>query len=165
MKRIYSNRASLWRLNISAAVVVIAFLFGFWELWNVTQAGKAGEAGTGYGLIFAALFIGGGIYAMRQMLVDNADTVVAIEADEAGRSVIRVWRPFVSKRIAGPLDRLTNWRFDTKTERNITTPMLLADHPDRPKPLQLELGKRIAVSDELRALAPDAVAAFERAER
>jgi hypothetical protein len=165
VKRIYSNRAFLRRMNASAAVVVIAFLFGFWELWTVTQAEKAGEAGTGYGLIFAALFIGGGFYAMRQLLADYSDVVVAIDAGEAQSAVISVWRPFVSKRIVGPLDRLTNWRFEMKTERNITTPMLLADHPNHPKPLQLELGKGIAISDELRALAPDAVAAFEKAGR
>ena len=39
--------------------------------------------------------------------------------------------------------------------------MLVVDHPDFPQPLRLELGKGVELSKELRALAPEAVAAYE----
>jgi len=162
MKRIYSNRPLVRRMHASTAVVVFAFLFGLYELW---AAVGAGPEGSGYGYLFALLFIGGSIYGMRQLMAEHAGWVTAIDADSGtGRSVIFVWRPVVSRQIAGGLDRLQNWRYEVvDVRRNLKAPMLLADHPDRPKPLKLELGKGIVATDELRALAPRAFAKYEAA--
>jgi hypothetical protein len=158
MKRIYENTGFARRMNVSAVVVVIAFVMGAWEL---VMALRADDPGSGF--LFAALFIGGGIYAGRQILSEHANNVVAFDADMAsGQASISIWRPFSAKTIAGPLDRLTDWQFQTKGAR-VKTPILTAHHPDHPRPLEFELRPGLAVGEELRALAPDAVAAFERA--
>ena len=160
MQTIYANTPFLRRMNLSAFVVVAAFLFGFWELWAAVNPGPRGP---GYGYIFAILVIGGGAYAMWQLVVDHPGTVVRIDADgTANKVVLYLWRPFLSKRVAGGLGDLTDWRFEKKTLRaSIQIPMLVVDHPGFPQPLRLELGKGVELSKELRALAPEAVAAYE----
>jgi hypothetical protein len=158
MKRIYENPGFARRMNVSAVVVVIAFAMGAWELVMALRADNPGS-----GFLFAALFIGGGIYAGRQILSDHANNVVALDADMATRQAsISIWRPFSAKKIPGPLDRLTDWQFQRKGAR-VKTPILTAHHPDHPRPLEFELRPGAPVGEELRALAPDAVAAFERA--
>jgi hypothetical protein len=160
MTRIYENRPLARRMNISVVVTIFAILFGFWEAWN---AFNAGPEGAGYGFLFAALFIGGGIYGMNQVLTDSRDMVTALDIDEAnGHAAISVWRPFGATRIEGPLDRLTEWRPWAKEVRRVRTPVLLADHPGHPRPLQFEVGPGIALTDQFRALAPEALASFER---
>ena len=158
MKRIYDNSAFVRRMNISAVVVVVALLMGAWELLMALRAEDPGS-----GFLFAALFIGGGIYAGRQILSDYANNVVALDVDaENAQASISIWRPFSAKRITGPLGRLTDWQFQTRGGR-VKTPILTAHHPDHPRPLEFELGPGSPLSEELRALAPEAVAAFERA--
>ena len=157
MKRIYQNTGFARRMNVSAVVVVVAFLMGAWEL---VMALRAEDPGSGF--LFAALFIGGGIYAGRQILSDHANNVVALDADmTSGQASISIWRPFSAKKITAPLDRLTDWQFQTKGGR-VKTPILTAHHPDHPRPLEFELRAGSPLSEEIRALAPDAVAAFER---
>jgi hypothetical protein len=158
MKRIYENTGFTRRMNVSAVVVVIAFVMGAFEL---VMALRADDPGSGF--LFAALFIGGGVYAGRQVLADHANNVVALDADMTSRQAsISIWRPFSSKKIDGPIDRLTDWQFQRKGTR-VKLPILTAHHPDHPQPLEFELRTGAAVSDELRALAPEAVAAFESA--
>lgn len=160
MTSIYANNAFSRRMNASSVMIVVAILFGFWELW---RALNPGPDGAGYGYLFAALFIGGGVYAIRQIRNDYSDNVVRLDGDgSSGRGVVTIWQPFMSKRIDGPLDRLTNWRFHEEEQKgNVRLPMLLAEHPDHPQPLKFELGGKIAISEELRALAPEAVSTFE----
>ena len=158
MKRIYENTGFTRRMNVSAVVVVIAFVMGAFEL---VMALRADDPGSGF--LFAALFIGGGIYAGRQVLSDFANNVVALDADMATRQArISIWRPFSSKQIDGPVDRLTDWQFQRKGTR-VKLPILTAHHPDHPQPLEFELRTGASVGEELRSLAPEAVAAFERA--
>ena len=161
METIYVNTGFLRRMNLSAGVVVAAFLFGFWELWSAMNPGPTGP---GYGFLFAALFIGGGIYAMRQLLVDHAGTVVRLDVDKAANAVVLyLWRPFRSQQVKAGLEGLSDWRFENRTVRaNVQVPTLVADHPDVPQPLHFELGKGVELSKELRALAPDAVATSEK---
>jgi hypothetical protein len=160
MTRIYRNAAFARRMTISSVVIVVVILFGFWELWTALNPGPGGA---GYGLMFAALFIFGGLYGLRQLQTDFADTVVSVdggEKDGAGR--ITIWRPFLPKRLEGPLERLGNWRYEMKTPRpNMRVPMILADHPGHAKSLRFELGKGTEIDPRFRALAPDAFAAFE----
>jgi hypothetical protein len=158
MKRIYENTGFARRMNVSAVVVVIAFVMGAWEL---VMALRADDPGSGF--LFAALFVGGGVYAGRQILSDFANNVVTFDADMATREAsISIWRPFSAKKILGPLDRLSDWQFQRKGTR-VKTPILTAHHPDHPQPLEFELRPNSPVGEELRALAPEAVAAFERA--
>jgi hypothetical protein len=97
------------------------------------------------------------------VLSDYANNVVAVDADMTTKQAsISVWRPFSTKKIEGPLDRLTDWQFQRKGTR-VKLPILTAHHADHPQPLEFELRTGAAVSEELRALAPEAVAAFERA--
>jgi len=157
MTRIYENTQFSRRMNFSAVIVLIAFAMGVFEL---VMALRSNESGNGF--LFAALFIGGGIYAGRQMLSDYANNVVALDADMTTRTAsISIWRPFSAKKIEGPLDRLTDWQFQRKGTR-VKFPILTVHHPDHPQPLEFEL-RAGGVGDELRALAPEAVAAFERA--
>lgn len=157
MKRIYENRSFARRMNVSAVVVVIAFVMGAWELVMALRSNS------GNGFLFAALFIGGGIYAGRQMLNDFADNVVALDADmETRAATVSIWRPFSRKALVGRLDQLTDWQFQTKRGR-VRTPILTAHHPGHPRPLEFELRRDTPVGQELRELAPDAIAAFERA--
>jgi len=159
MTRIYANPGFARRMNISSAVTLFAILFGFWELW---AALNAGPEGAGYGFLFAALFIGGGIYGMRQILADGADMVTALDVSESsGQATISLWRPFAPKRLEGSLDSLSEWRPYAKVARNFRTPMLLADHPAYPRPLQFEIGRGIALTEQFRALAPEALASLE----
>jgi hypothetical protein len=159
MKRIYENTGFARRMNVSAVVVVIAFAMGAWEL---VMALRADDPGSGF--LFAALFIGGGIYAGRQILSDYANNVVSLDADMAsGQANISIWRPFSAKTISGPLDRLTDWQFQRKGTR-VKTPILTAHHPGHPQPLEFELRPGSPLAEEIRTLAPDAVAAFERAQ-
>ena len=159
MTRIYGNPGFARRMNGSAVVIAFAVLFGFWEVWAALNPGPDGP---GYGFLFAALFIGGGIYGMNQILTDGKDMVTALDVQEStGEAVISVWRPFAPKRIETRLDRLTDWRPYSKQTRNLRTAMLLADHPGHPRPLQFELGRNIAFTDRFRALAPEAIAASE----
>ncbi len=158
MARIYSNRGLAVRMNISSVVVAGSFLLGAFELWRLAQAGPEG-AGNGY--LFAALFLGGGVYAARQVIFGNIDAVVALDV-EGGEAAIAVWRPFTSKQIVGPLEKLSDWRpYGKQVRRNVRTPMLLVDHPDYPRPLEFEIGPGIELSDEFKALAGEASAAFE----
>lgn len=158
MTRIYENRGLATRMNVSCVVVAIAFLFGLWELWSAYRSG--GESGTNY--LFALFFIGGGAYAAKQLRDSVSDSVVSLDADMTTReATVTLWRPFSAKELAGSLDRLTDWQFQTKAGKT-RTPLLTAHHPDYPRPLEFELRPGAKVDDKLRALAPDAVAAFER---
>lgn len=160
MTRIYENRNFNRRMNISVAVTAFAVLFGLWELW---AALRAGPEGAGYGFLFAALFIGGGIYGFNQIQNDGSHMVTALDVDDAsGQAVASVWRPFSPKQVAGPLAEFTEWRPYTKRARSVHIHMLLADHPGYPKPLQFEIGPGVAVDERFRALASEALAAFEK---
>jgi hypothetical protein len=160
MKRIYANTGFARRMNISTVIALIALPMGVWELWRAVQAGPEGAGG---GFLFAALFIGGGAYALRQMFVEYGDRVVALDADAGGASVITIWRPLSSVHISGPLAALSDWRFEMRTARSrADTSVVLADHPKHPRPLKFELVRGVPIADEFRALAPDVVETFER---
>jgi hypothetical protein len=159
MTRIYENRGFTTRMNVSCVVVAFAFVFGFWEVWMAYRAGPD-AGGTGY--LFALFFIGGALYATKQLRDMGSDSVAALDADMATReAIVTLWRPVRTRRLTGPLDRLTDWQFQVKAGK-ARTPLLTAHHPAYPKPLEFELRRGVPVSDALRTLAPDAVAAFER---
>jgi hypothetical protein len=156
--RIYENPGFATRMNVSCVVILIAALFGCFELWSAYSAG--GSSGTNY--LFALFFFGGAAYAAKQFRDGYSDSVVSLDLDRAkGEAAITLWRPFGAKKISGRLDQLTDWQFQVKAGKT-RTPLLTAHHPDYPRPLELELRPGLPVSEGLRGLAPDAVAAFEQ---
>jgi hypothetical protein len=158
--RIYANRGLARRTNGSLVVVIIAFVFGFFEIWRAMHVGPE-EPGSGY--LFAILFLGGGVYAGRQLLSGTIDAVVWLDLDASRQATVALWRPFTTKRIAGPVDRLTGWRpYAKEVRRNMKQPMVLADHPDYPRPLEFEIGPGVVLGEEFRALAGAAVASLEK---
>jgi hypothetical protein len=158
MTRIYENRGFATRMNVSCVVIVVAMLFGCWELFSALQA----PAGASTNILFGVLFFGGAAYAIKQLRDTAFDTVVALDADPGTRhSILTLWRPFSAKAIAGPLDLFTDWQFQTRGGRT-RTPILTAHHRDHPRPLEFELRADGTISEELRAIAPEAIAAFER---
>ena len=73
-----------------------------------------------------------------------------------------MWKPFGATRIAGPLERFSDFRpYGKQVRRNVRTPMVLADHPDHPRPLEFELGPGIVFGEEFRRLAGEALTALE----
>lgn len=157
MTRIYQNRAFARRMMLSTIVVVAAMLFGVWEFYAALRSPED----SGYGPLFGVLFLGGGACGLWQMHTQYADNVVSLDAGE-GRAALVVWRPLVSRRIDTPLGELRNWRYETAKVGNNSLPMVLANHSDYPRPLRFELGSGIPITPEFRALAEQAVAAFER---
>jgi hypothetical protein len=157
MTRIYQNRPFARRMMLSTVVVVGAILFGFWELYSAFQSPED----SGYGPLFGMFFVGGGAYGLWQLHSQYADQVVSLDM-EGDRATVVVWRPFVSRVIATPADQFRNWRYEMMKVANNSLPMVLANHADHPRPLRFEVGSGIAISDGFRALAEQAVAAFER---
>lgn len=141
-------------MNLSAAVTVLAVIYGVFELW---MAYRAGPDKAGYGYLFGIFFIGGGIYGMRQLLADHSESVVSLDADGDGKAVVALWRPFRPKRIETRLDRLTDWRPYARKTRASVIPMVLADNPEHPRPLQFETDAGVTVAPEFRTLAGDAL--------
>jgi hypothetical protein len=156
--RLYDNSRLARRMNISCAIIAFAVAFGFYELWEAFRA----EDDASHRYLFALLFFGGAAYAAKQLSDSVTDSVMTLDVDEESReAVISFWRPFGSRKISGPAGRLTDWQFQMKGPR-APAPILTAHHPAHPRPLEFELGKNIPITDGLRALAPEAVNAFER---
>jgi hypothetical protein len=153
MTPIYRNPKLALRMNLSAGVTVLAMIYGVFELWMAYRAGPD----AGYGYLFGIFFIGGGIYGMRQLLSDHADSVIALDAEPEGKAVIALWRPFRPKRIDTRVERLTEWRPYARKTRSMVIPMVLADTPDYPRPLQFEADAGTTLTPEFRALAGEAL--------
>jgi len=159
MARIYANRGLTKRQNFSTVVVIGSLLLGCFELWRAATVAPD-QVGSGY--LFAALFLGGGAYGARQVLMGSMDTVAALDLGPAREATIVLWRPFTTKRIEGPVDRLSDWRpYAKQVRRNLRQPMVLADHRDYPRPLEFEIGPGIQMDDAFRTLAGEALAGLE----
>lgn len=157
MKRVYENRGFLRRMNFAALVTVLAFLLGCWEAWSAYNG-----SGDGMNGLFALFFFGGAAFAVKHFR-DNAVTVSSLDVDPAtGEARAILWQPLSRKEIAGPVARFTDWQLQKRAGR-VPTPIVTAHHPASPRPLEFELGRGIVLTDEFRALAPEAIAAFERA--
>lgn len=159
MKRILHNSAMVWRSNISLAVAVVAFLYGLWELWLA-----AAVTGSITGYVFAALFIGGAIYAARATLAETRDLAISLDVDmTTGQARIALWRPFRMKNIDTTLDQLTDWRHWTQpAARDRRDHFLLFREASRAGVLRFALEPGMTIAGELRRIAPEAIADFER---
>ena len=131
----------------------------FWELWRAATV-----TGDMSGYLFGIAFIGGALYGLRVTLAEARDLVVALDADPAsGQAAMSLWRPFRMKRIETGLDRLTGWRHWLQTNtRGQRTHYLIVQEPSHDGALRLELHPGQPIMDELRKIAPEAIADFER---
>lgn len=161
MTRIYENQGFWMRNVVSLGILIVVAIYGVWELWAAANGPQDGI--TGY--LFGIGFVGGAAYGLYQLINDNADLVAAFDLDEAtGRSVVSLWRPFWTEKLERPVADIRNWRFHVKIgQRQMRTFFIYADHPGYPRPLQFDL--RRTNLDELRKVAPEAVAEFEAAIR
>lgn len=156
MTTVFELRGFINRLWISMAILAVVVVFGFWEIWQAS----AGNGDT-WGYLFGLAFIGGAAWGYRMLVRDSSDAIAKLEVADDGTQVVTQWRPtgVVRFTVKGGL---ANWRLYTKISgRAIRQPYLFADCPGRDRPLQLELRHDVEITDELRALAPEAFAEFE----
>jgi hypothetical protein len=160
MTQLYGTPHLALRLNGSIVVLVIVILYGFWELWRAFVAAGTPDS---TGALFGILFIGGGLYGLKQTWDDNRDRVAAFSADAAaGRGLVALWRPFSALRIEAPLDQFTNWQFHVKVgSRNLRTYFFLFRAPGYPRNLQMEFQRGEKPHQVFRQMAPSAVEEFE----
>jgi hypothetical protein len=159
--RIYEN-TGLWRRSIFSVVVVIAALiWGVFEFWSAIT-GPPEAASNGY--LFGVLFLGGGLYAIYQLLHDWRDLVMRVDLDEAtGAMIVNVWRAHSPLKIATTKDGLTNWRpYVELGPRNTRMRFIYADHASYPRRLRFDVRKGIDLTG-LRRLAPEAMAEHDEA--
>jgi len=159
MKQILGVRGMVWRSNLSLAILAAVFAYGLWELWLA-----AAVTGSPTGYLFAAIFIGGAAYGLRAALAETRDLVIAFAVDmDTGKAALTLWRPFRMKRIDTTLDRLTGWRHWIQTaSRGRRVHFLLAREPSYDGNLRFALEPEMTIPDELRRIAPEAIADFER---
>jgi hypothetical protein len=160
MKRIYEQRGYIGRLRFSTGVLLFAAAYGVWELW----AGATNPEGPS-DILFGVLFIGAAAFGFARLMRDSGNVIAALDRDEAGdRLVVTCWRPWGTRTIAGPLSAFANWRFHISIMgRNLRVYVLRVDHAEVKGPLTIELKPGTTPLDELRALAPGAIADFEEA--
>jgi len=159
MKQILGVRGMVWRSNLSLAILAAVFAYGLWELWLAVAV-----SGSPTGYLFAAIFIGGAAYGLRAALAETRDLAIAFEADmESGKAAVTLWRPFRMKRIDTTLDRLTGWRYWIQSaSRGRRVHLLLAHEPSYDGTLRFALEPGMTIPDELRRIAPAAIADFEK---
>jgi len=159
MKQLLGTQGMVWRSNLSLAILAAVFAYGLWELWLAATV-----TGSMTGYLFAAIFLGGSVYGVRASLAEARDVAISFDADiESGKAGIALWRPFHVKRINTTLDRITGWRHWVQTaSRGRRVHYLLAREESYDGVLRFPLEPGMTIPDELRRIAPEAVADFER---
>lgn len=159
MTRIYTNPGIAGRPTLSIVVVVVAALYGIFEVWR----GWWRDPPDTTGLVFGLFFIGGGLYGFRKTWTDTRDLVVSLDLDEASRqAAVALWRPFRPLVLRTGLDNLTGWRHHVQIgPRDSRTHLILCDCAAYPRPLRFDLPRGQPVPDGLRKIAPEAAADFE----
>jgi hypothetical protein len=158
MKRIYEQRGFIGRLRFSTGVLLFAAAYGVWELYaGLTNPDGPNDA------IFGVLFLGAAAYGFMRLMRDSGNVVVALDRDEAGdRLAITLWRPWGTRTIAGPRSAFTGWRFHISVAGRYQRIYLVrVTHASVKGPLAIELKPGITPLDELRKVAPEAIADFE----
>ena len=114
--------------------------------------------------MFGIVFVGGSLFAFRQLLEEHRDLVVTLDRNDAdGTLVATVFGPFGATPLAGPVADFTGWRLYRKpVNRRTVALFILADFAGRVRPLRFDLKPSNDLAG-LRGLAPEAVAEFEAA--
>jgi hypothetical protein len=160
MKRVYEQRGYIGRLRFSTGILLFAAAYGVWELWAAWSNPEGPNS-----LLFGVLFVGASAFGFARLMRDSGNVVAALDRDEAAdRLVVTLWRPWGTRTIAGPRQSFTNWRFHISIAGRYQRLFLLRfDHPEVKGPLAIELKRDVTPLDDLRALAPGAIADFEEA--
>jgi hypothetical protein len=155
MTEIYRN-SGIWKRSVGYVVVIVAaMLWGVFELW---QGSHAAGTDAQSGALFGVLFIGGGIYAVWQMMTDWRDVITSLERGADGVVVAKVWSLTGPIAVEGPFH---NWRYHvTIAGRRTEVPWIFADTEDWERPLRIDLRQKADLTG-LREIAPDAVADYE----
>jgi hypothetical protein len=160
MTRIYESPSFALRLNISAVVLVVVFVYGLFELYTAFFRSETADS---TGALFGIFFVGGGIWGAWQIWNDNRDKVASFDVDEAaGTGVATLWRPFSPLKLAGPLAQFGNWRFKVKVgSRAMRSYHFFLRAPGYPREVQIEIQRGTKLAEAFRRLAPQAVADYE----
>jgi len=160
MTRIYDSPKFALRLNISVVVLVLVTIYGLFELYTAFLRSETPDS---TGALFGIFFVGGGIWGGYQTWNDNRDKVAAFDVDEAaGSGVVTLWRPFTTVKLAGPLDRFSNWRFKVQVaSRGLRSYHFFFRAPGYPRELQMEIPRGTKLAEVFRRIAPVAVGDYE----
>jgi hypothetical protein len=155
MTELYAN-PGIWKRTFWYGVVIVAaFGWGLFELWQGSRT-AGGDAQSG--ALFGVLFIGGGIYAVWQVMTDWRDVIVSLERDADGATVAKVWSLTGPITVDGPF---TDWRYHvTVAGRRTEVPWIFVDTPDWQRPLRIDLRQKADLAG-LRTIAAEAVAEYE----
>lgn len=151
MTELYVN-TGIWKRTIAyAAVIVVAMLWGGFELWQGAHAEGGDAQSSG---LFGTLFIGGGIYAIWQLINDWRDVITSLARDETGALVATVWSPTGPGTVRGSF---SDWRYHvTIAGRRTEVPWILVDVSGAPRPLRIDLRQKADMTG-LSTVAPEAV--------
>ena len=158
MTRLYANPGFWLRNALLILFLVVVFLYGWWELWRAFR-GPSADPSTG--IMFGVVFVGGSLFALRQLYEDHRDLVATLDRDEAtGRLVAAVWQPLRAEKLVAEPGAFADWRLHVKLgRRNNRAYFIYVDFPGRPRPLRFDLKPGVNLAG-LQQLAPDAVAEF-----
>jgi hypothetical protein len=160
MTQLLGNPGMARRSSLSLAILIAIFAYGLWELWHAATVSN-----NPMDYLFGTLFIGGALYGARTALNETRDLVILLEADlESDAAAIELWRPFRRHRIDTTLEKITGWRHWIQTgPRGRNAHFLLFREPSHEGVLHAALTPGMTIPDELRRIAPEAIADFERA--
>jgi hypothetical protein len=161
MIRLYESPGYKMRMRISLIILIGLILLGVWYL--AFQA-LAAPPGSGIGpWVLSIAFIVAGIAGLVRVLNGARDGVIALDMDDAtGKVVIWLWSPLGTRRVKTEIHQIANWRYVVSNgSRRPRFRLILADLPKRSRPIRFDLHPNRPVPDQLRRIAPDAVAAYE----
>ena len=154
MKTIYRLRGFMVRQTLSASVMTIAFVYGWWQI-------AIGAGGNATDLVFGVLFVGGSAWGFRLLLDETRDQVARIETDDDGATVVTLWRVTGPRRLCAA-EPLAGWDYHFRVAgRGLKRRFLRVTHPDHPRPLEIEIRRDVEITDELRAMAGTALTELE----
>jgi hypothetical protein len=155
MTTLYLNPGIWKRTYAYGAVIIAAMAWGVFELWNGSRS-AGGDAQSD--ALFGVLFIGGGIYAIWQMMTDWRDVIVSLERDDAGALIAKVWSLTGAITVDGPF---TDWRYHvTLAGRRSEVPWIYVNTADWERPLRIDLRQKADLTG-LRTVAAEAVADYD----
>jgi hypothetical protein len=156
--RLYANPGFWARNTLLVLFLVVVFFYGWWELWRASR-GPSADASTGF--MFGVVFIGGSLFALRQLYEDHRDLVATLDRDDkTGKLAAAVWQPLGAEKLVAEPGEFTDWRLHTKLAgRGSRTYFIYVDFPGRPRPLRFNLKPGVDVTG-LRQLAPEALAEY-----
>jgi hypothetical protein len=137
--------------------LALVFVYGCFELWRAQTGG-----GDSSGVMFGVVFLGGSLFALRGVLQENRDLVVALaRPPDSSDLVVTVFARFNVTEVTAPPGAFSNWRLHRKTiGRNRFAFFIHVDCSAWPRPLRFDLKPGTDLAG-LRGLAPEAVAEFE----